>query len=67
MSDDTLTGHVVLSGYASRLYDEALEGWTRIEKRVLDNSGEQRAECLWLNPVCAEAADSGEVRQLSLF
>lgn len=44
-----LKGRVVLSGYASALYDDALTGWRRIELRALADQARERTEVLWLN------------------
>jgi hypothetical protein len=49
-------GMVILSGYASVMYDEMLlpHGWQRVCKRVQANGhgGLERTECLWINPAC---------------
>ena len=39
---------VMLSGYASPVYDEALEGWNRLEFRA-GSHGSARTEVVWLN------------------
>lgn len=57
-----LSGAVVLSGYPSDLYDNALTGWQRIDRAALADGARKRVECLWLN----EAAQDG-ARQASLF
>lgn len=44
-----LEGAVVLSGYPSALYDEALGGWTRIERETFADGARPRIEVLWLN------------------
>lgn len=44
-----LRGSVVLSGYASALYDEALAGWRRIEMRAIADRAAERTEVLWCN------------------
>lgn len=44
-----LKGAVVLSGYASPLYDEALKDWHRIELSALADGAEKRTECVWMN------------------
>lgn len=44
-----LSGAVVLSGYRSALYDDALPGWRRVERRALADGARERIECLWLN------------------
>jgi DNA adenine methylase len=46
-------GHVVLSGYASALYDEALAGWERVETEIACHAGQgkrkgRRTEVLWI-------------------
>lgn len=50
-----LAGMVVISGYPSAIYDDALDGWRRIETRALADGARQRTEVLWLNPARAEA------------
>lgn len=46
-------GMVVLSGYASPLYDELYPGWERAEREVLADKGRRAVEVLWLSPnVC---------------
>ena len=49
----TLTGKVVLSGYPSPLYDDALAGWTRVDRAALADGARARVEVLWLNPAAA--------------
>lgn len=44
-----LRGRVVLSGYASELYDSALHDWRRIELSALADGGRKRTEVLWCN------------------
>ena len=39
---------VILSGYPSRLYDEALSGWRTLELQVMNQAG-VRTEKLWFN------------------
>lgn len=52
-----LTGMVVLSGYASPLYDDALPGWRRETKATHADGARKRTEVLWLNPqACAGLA-----------
>jgi DNA adenine methylase len=50
-----LRGRVILSGYASPLYDELYAGWTTRSRPARDALSQQRTEVLWLNPACAEA------------
>lgn len=54
-----LTGMVVLSGYPSTLYDEALPDWQRVERRALADGARERTEVLWLNPAAVEARGHG--------
>ena len=42
-------GQVILSGYASPLYDEALTTWERIEVGARDQASRDRVEVLWAN------------------
>ncbi len=60
-------GAVVLSGYASDLYDQLLlpAGWQRSETTALASGRHgtvHRTECVWINPRCASLS-----RQQSLF
>ena len=59
-----LSGAVVLSGYPSALYDDALGGWERLERQALADGARARTEVLWINPAAhaghglfAEAAE----------
>lgn len=45
----TVEGMVVLSGYPSNLYDEALQDWKRIERDALADGARRRTEVLWIN------------------
>ena len=40
---------VILSGYASSLYDDALQGWHRKEFKSYNQNKERRTEVLWCN------------------
>lgn len=51
-----LRGMVMLSGYPSPIYDDALPGWQRIERRALADGARERTEVLWLNPAAAAGA-----------
>ncbi len=49
-----LRGKVVLSGYASPLYNRSLKGWKVKKKNIANNSGQgktkdRRVECIWMN------------------
>jgi DNA adenine methylase len=48
---------VVLSGYASALYDRELGGWQRHELPALADGARPRTEVLWLNPTCVVALE----------
>lgn len=53
-----LRGYVVLSGYPTALYDDALQGWTRhatFARAGAQRGTARRTECVWLNPQCAQA------------
>jgi DNA adenine methylase len=54
-----LEGMVVLSGYASDLYDAQLGGWRRVDRRAHADGALERTEVLWLNPAAAEACPQG--------
>lgn len=57
-------GMVVLSGYPHPLYDEALTGWERVERRALADGARERTEVIWRNPRATAAARD---QQQSLF
>lgn len=57
----TLQGMVVLSGYPSPSYDEALPGWLRVDRAALADGAKPRTECLWLNPAAQAAAPVGDL------
>jgi len=50
-----LEGMIVLSGYPSGLYDDALKGWRRVTRFAMADGARQRLEVLWLNPAAAKA------------
>lgn len=52
-----LAGMVVLSGYPSALYDDALTGWRRVTTKAHADGARERTEVLWINPAAAEALD----------
>lgn len=56
----TLTGMVVLSGYPSQMYDDALPGWRKVERRALADGARARTEVLWINPA-ADARLGGDL------
>lgn len=44
-----LAGSVVLSGYASALYDDALSDWRRIKINTHADGAQPRTEVIWCN------------------
>lgn len=56
----TLDGFVILSGYPSSLYDEALPDWRRVTTAAYADGARERTEVLWINPACADALDRRE-------
>jgi DNA adenine methylase len=49
-------GMVVLSGYASDLYDNELyPNWERFERKHVADGGRSRTEVVWINPACSDA------------
>jgi DNA adenine methylase len=50
-----LRGMVVLSGYASPLYDDLYPDWRRCTKPTHADGALDRTEVLWLNPACSAA------------
>lgn len=55
-----LTGMVMVSGYASSLYDELFAKWVRMERNAHADGARDRVEILWFNA----AASSGKIGQL---
>lgn len=53
----SVAGMVVLSGYSSELYEEALSNWERHERRVVADTAKFRTEVVWLNPACSSALE----------
>jgi DNA adenine methylase len=45
----TLMGKVMLSGYPHPMYDEALQGWRRVERKAMADGAKPRTEVLWMN------------------
>jgi len=43
------TGSVILSGYPSEMYDQELQGWSRITRKSYNQNADQRTEVLWCN------------------
>lgn len=61
-----LAGMVVLSGYPSNLYDDALADWRRIERAALADGAAKRIEVIWINPYAACALEF-EASQPDMF
>lgn len=52
-----LEGMVMLSGYPSDLYNDALKDWKRVDTKARISSGrgtDTRIECLWINPAAQQ-------------
>lgn len=43
---------VIISGYPSDLYDQALAGWFRVQTKAHTDGAKARTEVLWINPLC---------------
>lgn len=59
-----LEGYVVLSGYPSDLYEQALAGWEQhtTGSRISAGRGTAvRTECVWLNPACSAALHQNDL------
>lgn len=42
-------GPVMLSGYESELYNDTLQGWTKLTHAAMAEQGQKRTEVLWIN------------------
>jgi DNA adenine methylase len=51
-------GMVVLSGYPSQLYDDALADWKRVTRAALADGARERTEVLWINPAGRDRLDA---------
>jgi DNA adenine methylase len=60
-------GLVMVSGYASPMYDDALKGWRRLTRVVNDHARQARVEVLWINPRAVEMSEKSAPAQRSLF
>jgi DNA adenine methylase len=58
---DSLRGMVVLSGYPSDLYEQALPHWRRVERVAHADGGSPRTEVLWINPRAADRLAEGRL------
>lgn len=52
-----LKGMVIISGYPSKIYDDRLAKWMRVEFDALADGARRRTEVLWINPACAAALE----------
>lgn len=52
-------GMVILCGYPSEIYDEALPGWQRVERDALADGAAPRREVLWINQAAQERLGHG--------
>ncbi|MCS1383572.1 DNA adenine methylase [Lysinibacillus sphaericus] len=43
-------GFAMLSGYNNDMYNDILQGWTRISKMAITEAAKEKCESLWLNP-----------------
>lgn len=50
-------GMILLSGYSSMLYLNALQGWRVVETPSYTDSGAKRTELLWINPNASRELD----------
>lgn len=46
----SLKGFVIISGYASDLYDRMFARWRRVERAALADGARERVEVLWISP-----------------
>lgn len=60
-----LTGMVVLCGYPSELYDDALPDWRRIERAALADGASPRTEVLWINQATIAALGDGPLFEVA--
>lgn len=58
---DRVQGMVILSGYPSALYDDALGHWQRVERKALADGARARTEVLWLNQAASSRIPSPQL------
>lgn len=56
------SGYVLLSGYDNDLYNDMLNGWTKLTKMATTEAATNKQEILWLNPAVNE-----QNKQLNIF
>lgn len=61
-----LKGMVVVSGYESELYDQAFEGWSRVERDAFADGARPRVEVLWFNQAASDAL-ADQNKQMTLM
>jgi DNA adenine methylase len=66
---DEICGMVVLSGYPSPIYDNALRDWLRVTTHAHADGAKDRTEVLWINPAAAGRIDPAVLSpaQLAMF
>lgn len=47
-------GYAMISGYNNDMYNDILQGWTRISKMATTEAAQEKCESLWLNPQIIE-------------
>ncbi|WP_439571215.1 DNA adenine methylase [Sphingomonas sp.] len=60
-----LQGMVILCGYPSAIYDNALPGWERIERKAFADGALERTEVLWINPAAHGAQRGGPLFEVA--
>lgn len=56
-----MKGRVLLSGYASDMYDDALPDWRRVERASLADGARPRTEVLWMNFTAEDAGQTPDM------
>jgi DNA adenine methylase len=54
-----LNSMVIVSGYPSEIYDNALTGWRRVERVAMADGAAPRTEVIWINAAADRALGSG--------
>lgn len=65
-----LRGMVVLNGYPSAIYDDALKGWQKFSKLSRASAARGtavRTEVIWINPACSDALAQTPNQQARIF
>lgn len=60
-----LKGMVLLCGYPSDLYDAALPGWCKVERKSLADGARPRTEVMWINPAAVAASGNGPLFEVA--